>query len=68
MKNVLEFKGLKGTVEFSAIDNVYFGKVSGIRDVVTFEGSTINKLTKAFHSAVDDYFETCKKLNKPINP
>lgn len=38
MKNVLEYKGYLGSVEFSADDEVFFGKITGIRDVVTFEG------------------------------
>lgn len=64
MKNVLEHKGYTGTVEFSAADEVFFGKINGIRDVVTFEADSVAKLKRAFHEAVDDYIDTCVKLNK----
>lgn len=64
MKNVLEFKGYTGSVEFSAEDNVFFGKIVGIRDVITFEGTTVKALTKAFHEAVDNYLETCETMGK----
>ncbi|MCE2732373.1 MAG: type II toxin-antitoxin system HicB family antitoxin [Cyclobacteriaceae bacterium] len=64
MKNVLEYKGFAGSVEFSADDQVFFGKIVGIRDVVTFEGATVKELTKAFHESVNDYLETCKKMGK----
>jgi predicted HicB family RNase H-like nuclease len=64
MKNVLEFKGYTGSVEFSAEDKVFFGKITGIRDIVTFEGETVKELTKTFHDAVKDYLETCKELGK----
>ncbi len=64
MKNVLEFKGYAGSVEFSADDKVFFGKIVGIRDVVTFEGATVKELTKAFHESVNDYLETCKEMGK----
>ena len=47
MKNVLEYKGYTGTVEFSAEDKVFFGKIPGIRDVVTFEAETVKKLIQA---------------------
>lgn len=64
MKNVLEYKGYTGTVEFSAADEVFFGKINGIRDVVSFEADTVTKLKKAFKEAVEDYLDTCKQLGK----
>lgn len=64
MKNYLEYKGYAGSVEFSAEDQVFFGKIAGIRDLVTFEGNTVKVLTKSFHSAVDDYLATCKEMGK----
>ncbi len=64
MKNVLEYKGYTGSVEFSADDKIFFGKIIGLRDVVTFEGETVKQLTKAFQESVDDYLESCKALGK----
>lgn len=64
MKNLLKHKGYSGTVEFSAADEIFFGKINGIRDVVTFEADTVQKLKKSFREAVEDYISTCKKLNK----
>jgi predicted HicB family RNase H-like nuclease len=64
MKNVLQYKGYTGSVEFSAHDDVFFGKIFGIRDLVTFEGDTVVKLKKAFKEQVDDYLKTCKALGK----
>ena len=62
MKNVLEYKGYLGSVEFSSEDEVFFGKVTGIRDVVTFEGDSVARLKKAFKEAVDDYILTSRQL------
>ena len=64
MKNFLEYKKYKGSVEFSAEDEVFFGRILGVRDVVTFEGDTVSKLKKAFKEAVEDYLLTCKKSGK----
>jgi len=64
MKNVLEHKGYTGTVEFSAADEIFFGKINGVRDVVTFEADSVVKLKKAFREAVDDYIDTCAQLGK----
>jgi len=64
MKNYLEYKGYIGTLQFSADDKIFFGKIQGINDLVTFEGSSVKELEKSFKEAVDDYLETCKLLNK----
>ena len=45
MKDVLNYKGFIGSVHFSADDKVFFGKVEGINDLVTFEGETVKELT-----------------------
>jgi len=64
MKNYLEYKGYIGTIEFSAEDRVFYGKLQGINDLVTFEGTSVDELESAFKEAVSDYIETCKSLNK----
>ena len=38
----------------------FFGKVDGIDDLVSFEGSSVSELKAAFESSVDDYIEFCK--------
>jgi predicted HicB family RNase H-like nuclease len=66
MNDVLTYKGYIGSVHFSADDNVFFGKVEGINDLVTFEGETVHELKDAFHYVVDEHIEDCKKENIPI--
>lgn len=67
MESNLTHKGYIGTVSFSADDEIFFGKVHGINDLVTFEGSSVKELKKSFKDAVDDYLETCVKLKKEPN-
>ncbi|HSF56350.1 MAG TPA: type II toxin-antitoxin system HicB family antitoxin [Algoriphagus sp.] len=64
MKNTLEFKNFIGSVSFSAEDAVFHGKIEGIDDLVTFEGSTVTELKTAFEEAVEDYLETCSEIGK----
>ena len=59
MSNTIEYKGYVGSVEFSEDDGVFFGKVMGIRAMVSYEGENAHDLVKDFHSAVDSYLETC---------
>ncbi len=59
-----EYKGYVGSVHYSAEDEVFHGKLEGIRDLVTYEGTNAASLKRAFHEAVDDYLETCQRKNK----
>ena len=64
--NVLEYKGYSGTVEYSAEDNVLYGKVIGIKALISYEGESIQTLREDFEGAVDDYLELCAE--KGIEP
>jgi predicted HicB family RNase H-like nuclease len=64
MNDILQFKGYYAEIHFSADDEVFFGKLLGISDLVSFEGASVSELKKAFHEAVEDYLETCTELGK----
>ena len=61
MSNVMEYKGYVGNVEFSPEDMVFFGKVQGIRSLISYEGTNAVELVNDFHAAVDEYLESCKR-------
>ena len=66
MKDTLSFNGYIGSVHFNGEDEVFYGKIEGIEDLITFEGKTVTELKTAFEEAVEDYLELCKKNNKRI--
>lgn len=59
MNNTMEYKGYVGSVEFSEEDALFFGKVLGVRALISYEGENAHDLVEDFHSAVDDYLELC---------
>jgi len=59
VSDLLEYKGYYGTVEFSAADKVLFGKVLGIKGLISYEGNSVQNLKADFEGAVDDYLEMC---------
>src|ERR1700761_9820652 len=67
MSDLLTYKGFFGSARYSAADEVFYGKLEGIDDLVNYEGSSVKELMKAFHEAVEDYLETCKKIGKEPN-
>ncbi|MBE5808131.1 MAG: type II toxin-antitoxin system HicB family antitoxin [Clostridiales bacterium] len=59
MNNTMEYKGYIGSVEFSEADGLFFGRVQGIRSMISYEGTTAAELVHDFHDAVDDYLGLC---------
>ena len=57
---MMTYKGYSAKVEFDDDAMIFHGEVIGIRDVVTFQGKTVNELKKAFHDSVDDYLDMCQ--------
>lgn len=64
MNDILEYKGYYANIHFSAEDDVFYGKLIGINDLIMFEGASVKELKEAFKEAVDDYVETCKEVGK----
>jgi len=62
--NMLQYKDYYGSVEYSAPDECFFGKIIGINDLVTFEGESAKTLKKAFIESVEDYLNICKEEGK----
>ncbi len=57
MKNILKYKGFVGSVNFSVEDRAFYGKVEGINDLVTFEGTTVDELKEAFKYMVEEHIQ-----------
>ena len=64
MKSTMSYKDYCGSVEFSDEDNVFFGRIMGINDRITFEGDSVESLRRDFQEAVDEYLEICTQMNK----
>lgn len=69
--NAMTYKGYAALVEFDAEDRVFTGRLLGIEDIVTFHGTSVDDLERAFHEAVDHYLEvserTGRKAQKPYS-
>ena len=61
MNNIMEYKGYVGSMEFSEEDGLFYGKVQGIRSLISYEGSNAAELISDFHGSVDAYLDQCAK-------
>ncbi len=64
MNNTMEYKGYVGSVEFSEEDGLFYGKVMGIRALISYEGKTAHELINDFHGAIEDYLTHCETEEK----
>lgn len=63
----LRYKEFVGTVDFSREDNVFFGKIEGIGNLITNEGETEDELQQAFRESADHHLDFCKRNNKVLH-
>jgi predicted HicB family RNase H-like nuclease len=66
INNALEYKGYHGSVEYSAPDHCFHGRILGIRSFILYEGVDADSIEQDFHEAVDDYLDLCK--SKGLEP
>ena len=56
---MMEYKGYIGKVEIDDEAGILHGEGINIRDVVTFEGLTVEELNQAFRDSIEDYLAFC---------
>lgn len=67
MKDVIQYKGFIASVHYSSDDEVFFGKIEGINDLVTFEGDSVEELKTAFSDSVEEYVGLCERTGKQVH-
>ena len=60
----MTYKGYSGSVRFDDEAELFHGEVIGLRDVVTFQGRTVDDLKQAFHDSIDDYLDFCESRDE----
>jgi hypothetical protein len=58
--NMMEYKGYLGIVEYDADAKLFHGDIINTRDVITFQGTTVGEIDKAFRDSIEDYLELCR--------
>ena len=60
----MNYKGYSGKVEYDDEAGVFYGEIIGLRDVVTFKGTSVKELQKSFRESIDDYLDFCERMGK----
>lgn len=61
MSDVLSYRNYNGTVEYSSEDSCLFGKVVGVKSLLSYEGASVLELEQDFQRTVDAYLEDCRE-------
>lgn len=68
IKFEMTYKGYRTNIQYSKEDEVYYGRIEDIPDLVNFESEKYEGFEKAFHEAVDDYIAFCEDIKNNFAP
>jgi predicted HicB family RNase H-like nuclease len=58
---MMEYKGYIGIVEYDDDARLFHGDIINTRDIITFQGTTVEEIEKALKDSVDDYLAWCQE-------
>lgn len=61
MNALLAYKGYHGSIEYSEEDRCFFGKVAGVKSLISYEGASRQELKREFEAAIDGYLADCQE-------
>jgi predicted HicB family RNase H-like nuclease len=59
--NTMNHEGYTARIEYDERDNIFVGRILGVRAIISFHGQTVKELRKEFEHAVDDYLLECSQ-------
>jgi predicted HicB family RNase H-like nuclease len=57
--STMTYKNYSARIEFDERDNIFVGRILGIRDIISFHGSSVTDLRAEFERTVEDYLADC---------
>jgi predicted HicB family RNase H-like nuclease len=60
----MNYKGYHGKVNYDEEAKLFHGEVVGLRDVITFQGTSVDELEQAFKDSIDEYLDFCQELQR----
>ncbi len=60
----MKYKGYEATIEYDDEDQIFFGRVINTRDVISFDGESVEELKQSFQAVIEEYLEDCQQEGK----
>ena len=65
----MKYKGYTAVLKLDEEQGTLFGRVIGLRDVITFQAESVPQAIEEFHASVDSYLELCRsRQESPEKP
>jgi predicted HicB family RNase H-like nuclease len=59
------YKNYEAQISYSEEDEIFFGRVVNLeRDMIAFDGVSVEELKQSFHAAIEEYLQDCKEIGK----
>ena len=66
---MMSYKGYQAVLKYDDEAEIFHGEVVGTRDVIFFEGTSVEDLNREFQSSIDDYLDLCaERGHEPDKP
>ena len=63
-KNLIDYRGYIGKVEYDDEAGIFHGVVVNLKDVITFRGASVAELRQDLKESVEEYLAFCKELGR----
>ena len=60
----MKYKEYEAIIEYDEQDRLFVGRVINTKDIIVFDGLSVDELEQSFHTVIDEYLADCKALNK----
>ena len=60
----MKYKGYEAIIEYDEEDRLFVGRVINTKDLIVFDGLSVDELEQSFHTIIDEYLADCQALNK----
>lgn len=60
----MKYKGYEAIIEYDEEDRLFVGRVINTKDIIVFDGFSVDELEESFHTVIDEYLTDCQALNK----
>ena len=59
--NTMSHKGYTARIDFDERDNIFVGRVLGLRTIISFHSETVAGLRAAFKTSIEEFLRDCKE-------
>jgi len=57
----MKYKGYLADITYDDEAKIFHGEVIGLKDIITFQGKSVDELKKAFCDSINDYLAWCEE-------